>query len=57
MMDRVIEETASRGKAESDKASIEGELEQLSSQLFLEANSMVAIERKERLKAERKWKN
>lgn len=54
MMDRVIEETASRGKAESDKASIEGELEQLSSQLFLEANSMVAIERKERLKAERK---
>lgn len=54
MMDRVIEETASRGKAESDKASIEGELEQLSSQLFAEANSMVAIERKERLKAERK---
>lgn len=54
MMDRVIEETASRGKAESDKANIEEELEQLSSQLFAEANSMVAIERKERLKAERK---
>ncbi|KAK9894114.1 hypothetical protein P389DRAFT_198206 [Cystobasidium minutum MCA 4210] len=54
MMDRVIEETASRGKAESDKAHIEQELEQLSSQLFTEANKMVAIERMERLKAERK---
>lgn len=53
-MDRVIEETASRGKAENDKATIERELAELSSQLFAEANSMVAIERKERLKAERK---
>lgn len=54
MMDRVIEETASRGKAENDKAAIERELAELSSSLFAEANSMVAIERMERLRAERK---
>lgn len=54
MMDRVIEETASRGKAENDKAAIERELAELSSQLFQEANQMVALERMERLRAERK---
>lgn len=53
-MDRVIEETASRGKAENDKAHIEQELESLSQSLFQEANTMVAMERKERLRAERK---
>ena len=54
MMDRVIEETAERGKAENDKATIERELAELSSSLFQEANQMVAIERMERLRAERK---
>ena len=54
MMDRVIEETASRGKAENDKATIEQELAELSSSLFAEANSMVASERVLRLRSERK---
>lgn len=54
MMDRVIEETASRGKAESDRATMEKELENLTSQLFTEANNLVAVERMERLKSERK---
>ena len=57
MMDRVMEETASRGKAENDKATIEQELAELSSSLFQEANSMVAGERIIRLRAERKMEN
>lgn len=54
MMDQVIQETASRGKAEKDKATIEKELAELSSQLFQEANQMVALERMQRLRAESK---
>lgn len=45
MMDRVIEETAQRGKAETDKATMESELEALTANLFDEANKMVATER------------
>jgi len=54
MMERVVEETAQRGKAESDKTRIETELEELSAALFNEANSMVAVERLARAKAEEK---
>ena len=54
MMDRVIEETAQRGKAESDKSKIEAELDELSSSLFSEANKMVAVERLSRARAEEK---
>ncbi|EPQ26460.1 uncharacterized protein PFL1_06108 [Pseudozyma flocculosa PF-1] len=54
MMDRVIEETAQRGKAESDKQRIESELDELSSSLFNEANKMVAVERLARARAEEK---
>lgn len=54
MMDRVMEETASRGKAEEDKKKYESELEQLSAQLFSEANLMVAVERRSKLTAEEK---
>lgn len=54
MMDRVIEETASRGKAETARNNIEQELESLSQQLFQEANTMVAEERVKRLRSERK---
>ncbi|KAN0061962.1 hypothetical protein ACQY0O_005957 [Thecaphora frezii] len=54
MMDRVIEETAQRGKAESDKQRIEAELDELSSSLFNEANKMVAVERLARARAEEK---
>ena len=54
MMERVVEETAQRGKAESDKTRIEAELEELSAALFNEANSMVAVERLARAKAEEK---
>lgn len=54
MMERVVEETAQRGKAESDKTRIEAELEDLSAALFNEANSMVAVERLARAKAEEK---
>jgi len=53
-MDRVITETASRGKAEADKAKFEGELDDLSASLFNEANRMVAVERKAKLLAEMK---
>lgn len=56
MMDRVIEETAQRGKAESDKKRIEEELDELSSSLFNEANKMVAVERLARARAEEKSK-
>lgn len=54
MMDRVVEETASRGKAEQDKKAFENELEDLSANLFNEANRMVAVERKTKLDAEAK---
>ncbi len=57
MMDRVIEETAQRGKAESDKTKIEEELDELSSSLFSEANKMVAVERLSRARAEEKSRN
>lgn len=57
MMDRVIEETAQRGKAESDKSKIESELDELSSSLFSEANKMVAVERLSRARAEEKSRN
>lgn len=53
-MDRVIAETASRGKAEADKAKFEGELDELSASLFNEANRMVAAERIAKVIAERK---
>ncbi|WFD01784.1 hypothetical protein MOBT1_000460 [Malassezia obtusa] len=54
MMERVLDETAQRGKAESDKTRIEAELEELSASLFNEANKMVAVERLERARAEEK---
>ncbi|WFD40050.1 uncharacterized protein MJAP1_003032 [Malassezia japonica] len=57
MMDRVLDETAQRGKAESDKTRIEAELEELSASLFNEANKMVAVERLERARAEEKSAN
>lgn len=52
MMERVVDETAQRGRAESDRTRIETELEELSASLFGEANKMVAIERLERARAE-----
>lgn len=54
MMERVIEETAQRGKAQSDKERIEAELDELSASLFNEANKMVAVERLARARAEEK---
>ena len=54
MMDRVMEETKQRGKAENDKKQIEEELEQLSASLFAEANRMVAVEKLARARAEEK---
>lgn len=54
MMDRVIEETKQRGQAESDKAKIESELDELSASLFNEANRMVAVEKLARARAEDK---
>ncbi|WFD33764.1 hypothetical protein MCUN1_000581 [Malassezia cuniculi] len=54
MMERVVDETAQRGKAESDRTRIEAELEELSASLFGEANKMVAVERLERARAEAK---
>jgi hypothetical protein len=57
MMERVIEETAERGKAISDKEKIESELDELSSSLFSEANKMVAVERLSRARAEEKSKS
>ncbi|PWN29413.1 hypothetical protein BDZ90DRAFT_230289 [Jaminaea rosea] len=57
MMDRVIEETKQRGQAESDKAKIEAELDELSASLFNEANRMVAVERLARARAEEKSKS
>ncbi|CAO1635576.1 unnamed protein product [Sympodiomycopsis kandeliae] len=57
MMDRVIEETKQRGQAESDKAKIESELDELSASLFNEANRMVAVEKLARARAEEKSKS
>lgn len=57
MMDRVIEETKQRGQAESDKAKIEAELDELSANLFNEANRMVAVEKLARARAEEKSKS
>ncbi|KAK0525781.1 hypothetical protein OC842_005400 [Tilletia horrida] len=57
LMERVIEETAQRGKAESDKEKIERELDELSASLFNEANTMVAVERLARARAEEKSNN
>ncbi|CAO1627372.1 unnamed protein product [Parajaminaea phylloscopi] len=57
MMDRVIEETKQRGQAESDKAKIEAELDELSASLFNEANRMVAVEKLARARAEEKSKS
>ncbi|PWO00782.1 hypothetical protein FA09DRAFT_327511 [Tilletiopsis washingtonensis] len=54
MMERVIEETAQRGRAVSDKEKIESELDELSASLFSEANAMVANERLARARAEEK---
>ncbi len=54
MMDKVLEETKQRGKAESDKKQIEEELESLSASLFSEANRMVAVEKLARARAEEK---
>lgn len=57
MMERVIEETAQRGKAISDKEKIEAELDELSSSLFSEANKMVAVEKLARARADEKSKS
>lgn len=57
MMDKIIEETAQRGKAVSDKEKIEAELDELSSSLFSEANKMVAAERLARARADEKSRN
>ena len=54
MMERVVDETAQRGKAESDRTRVEAELEELSASLFNEANKMVAVERLARAQAEAK---
>lgn len=54
MMERVADEAAQRGKAESDRTRIEQELEELTASLFNEANKMVALERLARAKAEEK---
>lgn len=52
MMERVVDETAQRGKAENDRTRIEAELEELSASLFNEANKMVAVERLQRTRVE-----
>ena len=54
MMERVVDESAQRGQAESDRTRIETELEELSASLFGEANKMVAVERLARARAEAK---
>lgn len=57
MMERLVQETAEKGKAVSDKQKIESELDELSSSLFSEANKMVAVERLARARAEEKSKS
>ncbi|KAH8925279.1 hypothetical protein BT69DRAFT_1295794 [Atractiella rhizophila] len=54
LMDKILKETEQRTSAEAAKATIEGELDQLSSSLFMEANKMVASERMVRAQAEAK---
>ena len=54
MWERGGDETALRGKAESDRTRVEAELEELSASLFNEANKMVAVERLARAQAEAK---
>ena len=56
MMERVVDATAQRGKAENDRTRIEAELEELSASLFNEANKMVAVERLNRSRSETRSK-
>lgn len=56
MMERVVDATAQRGKAENDRTRIEAELEELSASLFNEANKMVAVERLSRSRSETRSK-
>ncbi|KAG4301423.1 hypothetical protein PCANB_002226 [Pneumocystis canis] len=48
LMTKLIEETRQRGQAETDKRTIEKELEDLTKTLFEEANRMVSVAYKER---------
>ncbi|CEH18835.1 Guanine nucleotide exchange factor [Ceraceosorus bombacis] len=57
MMERLLEETAQRGKAVDAKEKMQGELDDLSATLFEEANRMVAAERLLRARAEEKSRN
>ncbi|KZT71873.1 hypothetical protein DAEQUDRAFT_763369 [Daedalea quercina L-15889] len=54
LMERATEEAAQRGQAESARAEIEKELDDLSAGLFNQANSMVAEARIAQAKSERK---
>lgn len=54
LMERVTEETAQRGVAENAKQDIEKDLDDLSANLFLQANTMVAEARYARAMSERK---
>lgn len=54
MMERLVQETAEKGKAVNERQKIESELDELSSSLFSEANKMVAVERLARARAEEK---
>jgi chromosome segregation ATPase len=54
LMERVTEETAQRGLAESAKQEIEKDLDDLSANLFNQANTMVAEARYARAMSERK---
>lgn len=54
MMERLVQETAEKGKAVNDKQKIEAELDELSSSLFSEANKMVAVEKLARARADEK---
>lgn len=57
MMERLVQETAEKGKAVDERHKIESELDELSSSLFSEANKMVAVERLARARAEEKSKS
>ncbi|MCO5573513.1 hypothetical protein L7F22_027284 [Adiantum nelumboides] len=57
MMERLVQETAEKGKAVDERQKIESELDELSSSLFSEANKMVAVERLARARAEEKSKS
>lgn len=54
LMERVTEETKQRGLAEKDKQEIEKDLDDLSANLFSQANTMVAEARYARAMSERK---